>query len=214
MACPAWRTTKPLSRPSTLDTRPETQIPEILTLETSTLETRTLEILGRHPSMNAKFLAELRRAFALGTPQSPNRERTETPWPVAPDWADMAITPRFPGWIADTRVACIVAGRWLRQANEIFRRSGTAFTAGRFRSARIPAARNPGSGGAPPSIRSGGTMPPLRGPYFFGAIGIGPSRYPGGSLGRMNWVWPLMIGLCWVSLQFTSPTKVSGARRR
>jgi hypothetical protein len=139
MACPAWRTTKPLSRPSTLDTRPETQIPEILTLETSTLETRTLEILGRHASMNAKFLAELRRAFALGTPQSPNRERAETPWPVAPDWAVMAITPRFPGWIADTRVACIVAGRWLRQTNEIFRRSGTAFTAGRFRSARIPA---------------------------------------------------------------------------
>src|SRR5260370_42550736 len=54
--------------------------------------------------------------------------------------------------------------------------------------------------------------------YFFGGNGIGPSKYPGGSLGRMNWVWPLMLGLCWVSVQAESPTKVSdgmrGYRRR
>src|SRR5260370_1136871 len=54
------------------------------------------------------------------------------------------------------------------------------------------------------------SSPPYLPPYyFFGGNGIGPSKYPGGSLGRMNWVWPLMIGLCWVSEQAAWPTKVS-----
>jgi hypothetical protein len=48
--------------------------------------------------------------------------------------------------------------------------------------------------------------------YFF--KGIGPRRYPGGSFGRMNWVCPLMIGLCWLSLQLVSLMKVSDGRRR
>jgi hypothetical protein len=30
---------------------------------------------------------------------------------------------------------------------------------------------------------------------FRGATGIGPTTYPGGSLGSTNWVWPLTIGL-------------------
>jgi hypothetical protein len=49
---------------------------------------------------------------------------------------------------------------------------------------------------------------------FFGATGIGPTTYPGGSVGSTNWVWPLTIGLCWVSLQTTSLTKVSAGSRR